>query len=238
MQDQILDMLLKEDEITWQSIIHDLVRTEQMDPWDIDLSLLSQKYLAIIQRLDELNFFISGKVILAASILLKIKSDKLLVENIASFDSQLFNQDSLDLDEELEQRDEIKLTESPKLTIKTPLARKRKVTLNDLLSALEKALKVDKRRTVRKLSEIRAREEIQIPEKKIDITKKIKELYQKISSFFSTKKEILTFSLLIPSNRKEDKISTFIPLLHLATQEKINLTQKEHFGEIIIELEK
>ena len=46
----------------------------------------------------------------------------------------------------------------------------------------------------------------------------------------------LTFSQLVPSNTKEDKIYTFIPLLHLTTQRKIDLTQQEHFGEIEIML--
>jgi len=47
----------------------------------------------------------------------------------------------------------------------------------------------------------------------------------------------LTFTqLLPPSGTKEDKIYTFIPLLHLTTQRKVDLSQKEHFGEIEIML--
>ena len=49
MQDRIFEMLLKEDEITWQTILYDLVKTEEMDPWDIDISLLSQKYLETVK---------------------------------------------------------------------------------------------------------------------------------------------------------------------------------------------
>lgn len=40
----------------------------------------------------------------------------------------------------------------------------------------------------------------------------------------------------MPSQKKEDKIFTFIPLLHLTNQRKVNLEQKEHFGEIEIML--
>ena len=122
MQDQILDMLLKRDEITWQTIIYDLVRTEQLDPWDIDISILSKKYLEIVKRLQETNFFISGKVILASAILLKIKSDKLLDENIAHFDNLLFDNE-LEEFEDFEQKNKrIKLMENPRLTIRTPQA--------------------------------------------------------------------------------------------------------------------
>ena len=77
MQDRLLNMLMQENEITWQTIIYDLVKSEQMNPWDIDVSVLSQKYLETIKQLQEHNFFISGKIILDAAILLKIKSIKL-----------------------------------------------------------------------------------------------------------------------------------------------------------------
>ena len=44
--DRIFGLLMsKTDEITWQTIIFDLVKSEQMDPWDIDISLLTQKYI-------------------------------------------------------------------------------------------------------------------------------------------------------------------------------------------------
>ena len=33
----VYDMLLKESEVTWQDILHQLVKEEQMDPWDVDL---------------------------------------------------------------------------------------------------------------------------------------------------------------------------------------------------------
>lgn len=236
MQDQILDMLLKRDEITWQTILYDLVKTEQMSPWNIDISLLAQKYLETVKRLQETNFFISGKVILASAILLKIKSEKLLDENIARFDSILFNQpfDS-ELDEFGVKNERIKLMENPRLTIKTPQARKRKVSLNDLVKALEKALEVDKRRTLRRIATMSVPEDIKIPEKKFDITEKIKEIYFKIKDLFKTKKtEKISFTQLVPSTKKEDKIYTFIPLLHLDSKEKIMLHQDIPFGEIEI----
>ena len=57
----------------------------------------------------------------------------------------------------------------------------------------------------------------------------------KIKAFFyRNKQENMTFSKLLPSQTKEDKISTFIPLLHLTTQRKIDIEQQEHFGEINI----
>ncbi len=240
MQDQILDMLLKKDEITWQTILYDLVKTEQMNPWDIDISILANKYLETIRKLKEVNFFISGKVILASAILLKIKSNKLLEEDIAGFDQILFHgDDDINLlEDDLEiKKERIKLMENPRLTIKTPQSRKKKVSIQDLVNALEKALEVDRRRTLRKFHEQEIPESLKIPEKKIDISSLIKDVYNKVISIFKTKNtETVTFTELVSSNRKEDKILTFIPLLHLDNQEKIILEQSEPFSEINIKI--
>lgn len=240
MQDQILDMLLREDEITWQTILYDLVKSEKMDPWDIDVSLLSQRYLGTLKKLQETNFFISGKVILASAILLKIKSEKLLEENIARFDSVLFNHNDneLDMQDDFETKNErIKLIENPRLTIRTPQARKRKVSLNDLVDALEKALEVDKRRTLRRIALMSVPDNIRIPEIKFDITQKIKEIYSRIKDLFATKKtETITFTDLVPSQTRQDRVYTFIPLLHLANQERVDVNQEIPFGEIEIKV--
>jgi len=231
MQQQILDMLLKRDEITWQNILYDLVKTEQMDPWDIDISLLTHKYLEIIRKLQETDFFISGKVVLAASILLKIKSDKLLTENIANFDNLLFNQEVEELDDFEIKNKRVKLMENPRLTIRNPQARKKRVSLNDLVGALEKALEVNQRRTIRRMRVSRIN--IEIPIKKFDLGAKLKEIYGILVGLFS-KKEKVTFTELVGSERKEDKLTTFVPLLHLADSKKVTLEQETHFGEIDI----
>jgi segregation and condensation protein A len=234
MQDQILDMLLKEDEITWQTILYDLIKTEKMDPWNIDISLLTQKYIGIVKKLQEINFSVSGKVILASSILLKIKSDKLLVENIAQFDSLMYPpQEDMEEMEQFEEKQERLI--HPKLTIKTPQARKRKVSINDLVFALERALEIEHRRKLRKIRQDHIPEQLKIPEKKIDIGDKIKEIYQKIKNFLK-KQNKLTFTELLPSQKKEDVIYTFLPLLHLDNQRKIDMYQKKPFEEIEIKL--
>lgn len=231
MQDKLYEMLIQKDEISWQSIIYDLVNSEQMDPWDIDVSILAKRYLETIKTLQKHNFFISGKVLLASAILLKIKSTKLLTENIADFDNQLFQREE-DLLEEMDDFQQLPNQEAPPLLIKTPHARKRKINLNDLMNALQKALEVNNRRTVRRLQD-QVVQQPQIPEKKVDISILIKQIYEKIKQFF-VKKERLTFDKLVPSDRKEDKILTLLPLLHLDNQGKVNLNQEIPFGEILI----
>jgi len=235
MQDQILDMLLKKDELTWQDILYDLIKSERMDPWDIDVSQLSKRYLEIVRKLEKTNFFVSGKVVLASAILLKIKSTKLLTEDISNFDSKLYSQEE---DEDYTEQLDDKVFEQdsqPRLTIKTPIARKRRVSLNDLVDALEKALEVDTRRKVRKQDDY-LEEDLAMPVKKVDVGKKIKEVYSKVTNYFKIKQSNLTFTQLLPSNSKEDKVYTFIPLLHLENQNKVGMHQKDSFEEIYISL--
>ena len=231
MQDQIYEMLMNKDEVTWQTLIMDLIKSERMNPWDIDISLLSKRYIDVLRGLKEANFYVSGKMILAAALLLKIKSDKFVNEEISNFDALLYPQEEeLDIFDEAPEPE--RGYEKPQLTIRTPMARKRKVSVDDLMGALKKALEVNQRRLIRR--EGAKRIDIAIPEKKIDIGVLIKDVYQRIAAFFEGKKEGLTFNKLIPSQSKEDKILTFIPLLHLAHEERIDLEQEEHFGDISI----
>ena len=229
MQDQLLDMLMKEDEITWQTIIYDLIKSEQMNPWDIDISLLSKKYLETIKKLQGLNFFISGKVILASALLLRIKSHKLLTEDILALDALLYP--SEEVYEELDDEYERQIVDIPPLAIKSPQSRKRKVSVNDLIQALQKALEVNKRKILRRTEYQNIN--IKIPERKIDITKLIKDIYERILGYFKTKEKI-TFDELVMSKRREDRILALVPLLHLDNQMKISMEQKVPFGEIEI----
>lgn len=226
----------KADEITWQSILYELVKTEQMDPWDIDVGIIAQKYIDMLRSLKEHDFRISGKVLLAAAILLKIKSTRLVGEDLTELDRLLIG-----VEEEMEELgfDETgeipKLGEIPSLIPRTPQPRKRKVSIFDLVDALERALEVKKRRLLHSIPPLN----LEAPKKKRDITQVIRDVYGKIKSFFITAlTEKLTFSKLLPSETKEDKVYTFIPLLHLAQQNKIELVQDIPFGEISILMKK
>ncbi|MFH0798306.1 MAG: segregation/condensation protein A [Candidatus Woesearchaeota archaeon] len=237
MQDRVLDILMKESEITWQNIILELIKTEEMNPWDVDVSLLTQKYLEIVKKLQETNFFLSGKILLASAMLVKIKSQKLVDEDILNFDSILFHQedqfDALDDFAEFKERQKF---DAPGLGIRTPQSRKRRVSVKDLITALERALEVNKRRILRH-NALWNFNRPEIPERKIDMAELITNIYGKIKSFFS-KKEKVTYSRLLPNGSltKKDKILTLYPLLYLENDNKIDLVQNEHFGEIEVEL--
>ncbi|MEK6936686.1 MAG: segregation/condensation protein A [Nanoarchaeota archaeon] len=237
MEDKIYKMLLEESEITWQSIIYDLVKKDQIDPWNINLSLLASKYKERIKELKQHNFFISGKVILASALLLRIKSHKFLTEHIPNFDNFLYPPEDAELSELLEQDNNFyKDQKIPELMIKTPAERKRKITISELMKALEQALDIDFRREVKKRDYAVFRK-VELPKNVMDISEVIKNIYNKIMSFFKRNEEV-TFTKLIPSQKKEDKLYTFLPLIFLESDGKILLEQEKAFGEIKVKIPK
>ena len=52
--EHIHDILMDQDEITWQSIIKDLIKTEQMDPWNVNVSKLSKMFSSSIRKREDL----------------------------------------------------------------------------------------------------------------------------------------------------------------------------------------
>lgn len=238
MKEQIYDLIFQGDDVRWQSIIYDLVREGKVDPWDLDISVLTREYLTVIKKLKELNFRLSGKVVLAASILLKMKTERLGVEQLLSLTNpEDFPPDDLDEGDLIDAETEKHFTKA-KLNLRLPGVRKRKVTVFELVEALKKALEVDEKRQERhsELAEMMRPQKVEI--KKVDIFSKIDDVWKKIKEFVDKhKKRFIQFTQLLPSKEKKDIIWTLIPLLHLAQQQKLELKQDVPFGEIFIELQ-
>lgn len=233
---QIHNLIFQEDDITWQSLIYELAREGKIDPWDVDISVLAKEYIGIIRKLKELNFRLSGKVILAAAILLKLKSDRLGMEQIMSVinpEEELgAPEDELMLGQQEVEKHFTKASLKPRI----PGVRKRKVTAIELVEALKQALDVDERRK-RRLAEIAAARPPppKKPEKKIDIFLKIEAVWRRLKDFIAkAKAPSVEFTQIVPSKEKKDIIWTFVPLLHLANQNKIELKQEDAFGKIYV----
>ena len=228
-QEQIQDLLF-DDRLSWQAIIYDLINSEQLDPWDIDLSILANKYILKVHELEEADFFISSKVLLAASLLLRLKSELVLSRDLRSLDDILYckneektySQERIELDEDI-----------PELIPRTPLPRHKKVSLQELILALSKAISTENRRETKALilkqHELNAY--LPIPKRLFNIQDKIKGVYSKIKKMFIGRDERIAFSEL-SSMDYEERLLTFISLLHLDTQQKIWLEQDGHFEEI------
>ena len=232
-QEQIHDLLFSR-EIGWQEIIYDLINTEQLNPWDINITILTDKYLIKIQQFEEADFFISSKVLLAAALLLRIKSEILLNKYIKSIDDILFGKK----DEKKYSLERIELDEEiPELIPRSPIPRFKKVTLQELMESLNKAITTENRRIKKEILNTNALREstISLPKRKFSIKDKIKEIYEKIFGHLKDEelKRKVSFTELIGTD-KEEKIIAFSPLLHLENNKKIWLEQENHFDEINI----
>ena len=225
--------LLISRELSWQQIIQDLIKSEQLDPWDIDLSQLTRKYLEKVHELEESNFVIPAKVLLCAAILLRVKSELLINKYIKSLDEILFGRP--------EKKDkppiEINLDDVSELFPRTPLPRQKRVTLPELIQALNRAMDTEHRRIKKEVAVKHAISRFNqfLPKSKTDVRFKIKAIFDKIKRFFSQGgKGKMSYAELSPTT--EEKRLTFAPVLHLDNQERILLEQTKHFDEIFIHL--
>ncbi len=234
--EQVFDLITR-DELSWQAIIYDLVKTEQLDPWNIDIGFLADRYVVIIEQLEEADFFVSSKVLLACSLLLRLKSEILLNKHIQSLSEILYGKQE-DKKYELE-RIEIDEDELPILVPRTPMPRYRKVTLQELMNALNKAVETENRRIKKEIKQKRAEKSLLdvMPKTTVPLKTRIKGIFARIKEYLSGKEKIkMMFSELAPS--REEKISCFLPILHLTNDEKIFLHQPNHFEDIHMMLEK
>ncbi len=237
MEQQIFNILFNQDEITWKTLLLELVKQDNIDPWDINISTLTQRYITMVKEMKKADLRISGKVVLAAAILLRIKSQRLLTEDIANFDNMMSSSEEDLLDETEVPGFMFDRAQYKKLRLipRTPQPRKRKVSIYDLLDALQRALDVEERRRLRVPKKLK----LELPEKKIDLNELMTQVYIKILGLHkkADEKKIM-FTNLIPDQSKTSKIHTFVPLLHLTNQRKLDLEQPSHFGDIQIQVVK
>jgi segregation and condensation protein A len=235
-QEQVHDLIFGK-ELGWQEIIYDLINTEQLDPWDINIIVLTDKYLEKIEALEKADFFVSSKVLLAASFLLRIKSEILLTKFVKSVDEILFGKkeekkyslEKFDIEGEI-----------PELVPHSPMPRFKKVTLQELIDALNKAINTKNRRIKKVVIQKNALREssISLPKKTISIKDRMKNIHDKLVVHFdSNKTSRVTYTDFLGTD-KEERVLSFYPLLQLESNKKIWLDQQEHFEEIDIWLKK
>jgi len=225
MEKPLHEMILN-DEISWEGMIREIVYKEGIDPWDVDVSKLSQAYLKKIKEFKELNFPFSGKVILIAAILLKLKARtfKFVEEEDEEeeFGQGIFDDLVIGVDH---------------LEPNIPLPKTRKVTLDELIQALDAALKVERRKVERRKRRefLKKHNDFVLRVEKSNIKDRMLHLFKRIKDFFKEQKKLF-FTHLVPSNTRNDIIATFIPLINLSNKGKVELFQERCFEdfEIII----
>lgn len=221
-----LDLLEIIHQPTWKTLLLDLVKASKMDPWAIDVSVLADQYLKKINALGELSLRIPANAILCSAILLKYKSKTLKIPSIEAADERL-------TEEQLKARQRLFLAEGIPELVAPRLVREGKVSLDDLVSAIENVLVSTKKKRLMEREKERVKFEIpfaqeNIEERKGEVLKCLEE-HKDVEG-------LVLFSRLVKDKGATELIGTFVALLFLNNEGKVNMWQDDFFGEIFIAL--
>lgn len=137
-------------------ILYQLAKRGEIDPWNIDIVAVTERFLTELERRRELDLMISGRTIFYASVLLRMKSELLdgqegdeeCGDNISAEGSDPFSEDDVITERAL---GPIELLEREiERRLKRKDARKRPVTLYELIKQLKLAEKAERRRQRRR----------------------------------------------------------------------------------------
>lgn len=228
-------------------IILDLVRMGKIDPWNIDIVDLYDKYMARISELKQDNLRSVGKALLFSSTLLKIKSDIFQGISISDFDPEpldYFEEDSFDDDFEQMQiptNNIVSFDEVLQRRTSVRLNRKRNVTLKDLIrhiqfyEELEKKYAIKsaldrKERRVRNYASLKAQEIKELAHDEY-VKEVVERMRQNLAQILNREENIELRELCLLGF---DKSSAFIALLFLAREEEYEIFQEEFYGKLFV----
>jgi len=229
-------------------ILVDMAKSNKIDPWNIDIVEVTDQYLQKLVEMKSNNLRLTGRTLLFAAILLRLKSDILegidpLAENPEEFvdefnedyDNPDFDYDNystnnvVSIDNVLERRTSVRLN------------RKRVVTLKDLIKQLEFYEEIERKRSLQNAHERakrRARSYANFtPEDIIDIAHDeyiedgVQRLHGILTKLFESEERIELSEI---QETGMDKISTYIALLFLSARSRIDLVQEEFYSDLYI----
>lgn len=226
-------------------ILVQLAEKGEIDPWDVDIIEVTDKYLKALYKSPRENLLNAGRAIFYASVLLRLKSDILLnlsnetllasqqTENYFPEDEMLFSEEEFHLD----------ISKLESFLTRSPLAklqRKRKISLGDLIFALQQAEEEEERRSLRAKLRAERAFTIVVPETPDDIfeitqEEDIDEVVERIEAIIEehlTDEKPITLSFL--SQVMNNTSKPFLGLLFLAHMQKIVLSQTDFYGEVYI----
>jgi segregation and condensation protein A len=207
---------------TWKEILMDLVVSEQFDPWNLDITQITAKYIDRVKKMKEFDLHLPANVILAAAVLLRLKSETLKLETeeqVAEAETYI---------------DDNPIGEVQMLHLRMRVPPKRTITLADLVNALEEVMTMEKARAQRSKERVHVME-LNLP--KYDIEKEMASTLEKARKL-ADEKGWLTFTNLLKGKQKNNEtiILAFLPLLYLENENKIFILQEKLFGEILINI--
>jgi segregation and condensation protein A len=209
---------------TWKDILLDLMSSSSFDPWNIDLLEISDAFIKKVREMEKMNFVLQANVILAASILLKYKSNYLRFLNAQQSEIPDFLPG-----DEVEPVDPDAM---PQLTLSSRIPPKRQITFDELVHEMERVIKYEDIERVRiPRGAITETFDLELPERNIEHD--LRDLLEKIKQSTDSEGWSL-FSRITKDCNLEQTVYTLLCLLHLVQLESIDIRQDKMFGEIFI----
>lgn len=208
-------------------ILVELASKGEIDPWNIDIIDVTDKFLKKLEELKQLDLRVSGRTLLYASMLLRMKSEVLSEEE----QEEEFEWEFFGFQPEYFQTDEY-----PSLRPKARRESKRPVTLRELIDELRKAMERKEQSESRRLMRVErmpTTEEVLKIAHEEEIESMIQTIMRKLRKKFK-KQDHVMFDELIEERTPSCIVQTYVPLLFMATRKQIWLEQKEVFGDLYV----
>ncbi|MBU5575363.1 MAG: ScpA family protein [Candidatus Aenigmatarchaeota archaeon] len=215
-------------EPSWEDVIVKIVIEENIDPWNLDLVKLCDAFIEYLKKLEKYDLRIPARFILISAILLRMKSDIL---------SNKKERILIPEGPENERDSELLRILASIPPLQPPLKRVTfaNVTLSELITALKKAFEVEKRRVMKK-EKIRAKINEILPKDEEDINDRIAKLLENIMETIEHVEKITTFKKIVKKWERKEIVKTFLPMLYLDQEGKIECEQPILFEDIFIKL--
>lgn len=230
-------------------ILVSMAKTGKVNPWNIDIVDITDKYLAQLFQMKAQNLRLTGRTLLFAAILLKLKSNVLENIDIVEFDQAEDQFDDLDISDDFNADDYddyvpnnvISIDEVLQRRTSVRLNRNRVVTLRDLIRQLEFYEMIDKKQSLKNAHE-RAKRRVRSYANLTadDIVNLAHDEY--IEDSVQKLKENLE-QILVREDRIElneltllgmDRISAYIALLFLSAESDYELVQDEFYSDLYV----
>ncbi len=241
--------IVQEAEVDGIEILVNFARQGKIDPWNIDIVEITDKYLMHLFQSKAQNLRLTGRTLLFAAILLKLKSNVLEGIDVLDFEPQHDEDFNYEDDMPLDYSDDDYIPTNNVISIDEVLQRRtsvrlnhnRVVTLRDLIRQLEFYEMLDKKQSLKNAHE-RAKRRVQnyarlTPEDIINLAhdEYIENGVQRLKANLS---EILNRQDKIELNELTllgmDKISAYISLLFLTVESDYDLEQDEFYSDLYV----
>ena len=240
----------KDIEVDGIEILVNMAKQGKIDPWNVDIVEVTDKYLTHLFQSKAQNLRLTGRTLLFAAILLKLKSNVLEGVSILEFQDQQENNSDLEYsDDELDYSQDDYIPTNNIISIDEVLQRRtsvrlnhnRVVTLRDLIRQLEFYEMLDKKASLKNAHE-RAKRRVQNYAKLSpdDIINLAHDEYIEngVQRLKANLEEILNRQDRIELNELTllgmDRVNAYISLLFLTVDSDYDLVQDEFYSDLYV----